>query len=365
MPPPASDNSTVLSPGVLEIDLGALVANYRDICARAEGAQVGAAVKANAYGLGIEPVVKALQGAGCKRFFVATVTEGIELKTIARSAEVIVLNGLMPGDEGVFLEHRLVPVLNDMEQVERWRQAGQGAPCIIHVDTGMNRLGLAPEEAGALASNLHGLNLVEIMSHLACAGQIDHPQNAAQLALFNEVIPMYPYVRKSLANSAGVLLGPAYHFDAVRVGIALYGGNPTHGVANPFAPVVTAKARVLQQRWIDPPATIGYEALYTVDGRMRLATVAAGYADGLPTPLTNHGQGFVAGYHVPMVGRVSMDLITLDVTIASEDATTPGELIELIGPNVLLDQQADAGGLISYEVLTGLGRRFERHYSGG
>ncbi|MFN3232008.1 MAG: alanine racemase [Alphaproteobacteria bacterium] len=363
MPPRPTETSLAVSPpGILEVDLGALVANYQDMARRAPGSSVGAAVKANAYGLGVGPVVRALSDAGCKRFFVATLQEGIELRALLRSAEVCILNGLLPGDEPAMLQHRLIPVLNDIEQVERWRSGGQGAPCIVHVDTGMNRLGIAPEEAGALASSLQGLNLIELMSHLACAGQQGHPQNAAQLALFNEITPLYPFTPKSLANSAGVLLGPDYHFDAVRVGIALYGGNPAHGIANPFRAVVTLKAQVLQQRWITPPATVGYEALYTVDRRMRLATVAAGYADGLPTTLTNKGHGFVDGHAVPIVGRISMDLITLDVTAAPEEATAPGAYIEIIGPNARLDDLADAGGLISYELLTGLGPRFERRY---
>lgn len=353
--------------GVIEIDLGALADNYRLMRARAGGADVAAAVKADAYGLGAVRAGKALWDAGCRRFFVATVEEGAALRRTLHDAEIAVLNGLMAGDEAVMRASRLTPVLNDPAQVQRWDaacgRAGERCEAMVHVDTGMNRLGMTMAEAERLAASPpDNVRIAVVMSHLACARQPGHPLNERQLDRFRRVRALFPGARASLANSAGVLLGEDYCFDLARVGIALYGGNPAEGAANPLKPVVRLGARILQERHVDPGETIGYDATFTATRPTRLAVIAAGYADGWPTPASGRGRAAIGGAAVPFAGRVSMDLIALDVTDVPEGETAPGAMVDLIGPHWTLDQAAEAAGLISYELLTGLSGRFERRY---
>ncbi|MGE4059330.1 MAG: alanine racemase [Sphingomonadales bacterium] len=352
---------------MIEIDLGALADNYRLMRAQAHGAEVAAAVKADAYGLGAARVGKALWDAGCRRFFVATVEEGAALRRTLPRAEIAVLNGLMAGDEGPVMAARLMPVLNDPEQVRRWDaacgRAGERGEAMIHVDTGMNRLGMTVAEAAALAASVpDNVRIAVVMSHLACARLAAHPLNARQLQRFLRVRSLFPTAQASLANSAGVLLGEAYCFDLARVGIALYGGNPIEGRLNPMKPVVRLSARILQERYAEPGETVGYDATFTASRPTRLAIIAAGYADGWPTPASGRGRAAFGDLIVPFAGRVSMDLIALDVTDVPPMATVPGNMVELIGPRWTLDDAAGAAGLISYELLTGLGRRFERRY---
>ena len=353
--------------GVIEIDLAALSDNYRLMRAQAHGSEVAAAVKAEAYGLGAGRVGKALWDAGCKRFFVATMDEGAALRRMLPQAEIAVLNGLTAGDENIVRENRLTPVLNDLEQVRRWNaacgRAGERGAAMIHVDTGMNRLGMTMAEAGKLAASPpDNFRVSVIMSHLACARQQRHPLNALQLQRFRQVRALFPGAQASLANSAGLLLGEGYCFDLARVGIALYGGNPVEGWPNPLKPVVRLSARILQERQVEPGDTVGYDATFTATRPTRLAVIAAGYADGWPTPASGRGRASVGGTAVPVAGRVSMDLIALDVTDVPPAITVPGAMIDLIGPDWTLDDAADAAGLISYELLTGLSRRFERRY---
>ncbi len=353
--------------GVIEIDLGALTDNYRFMQARAHGAEIAPAVKADAYGLGAARAGKALWDAGCRRFFVATADEGVALRRALPRAGIAVLNGLMAGEESAFIGHGLTPVLNDPEQARRWNTAcgreGERRDAMIHVDTGMNRLGMTMEEAAVLsASPLDNIRVAVVMSHLACARQTAHPMNARQRERFRQARVLFPGAEASLANSAGVLLGAEYCFDVARVGIALYGGNPVADAPNPLRPVVRLAARILQTRHVNTGETVGYDATFTAARPTRLAIVAAGYADGWPTPASGRGRAAVGDTVVPFAGRVSMDLIALDVTDASEDLTAPGMMIDLIGPHWALDSAADAAGLISYELLTGLGRRFERRY---
>lgn len=353
--------------GVIEIDLAALAGNYRLMQAQAHGAEVAAAVKADAYGLGAGRVGKALWDAGCKRFFVATVDEGVALRRMLPQAGIAVLNGLMTGDEEAVLNSRLTPVLNDLDQVRRWSaacgHAGERGTAMIHVDTGMNRLGMTVAEAGKLAASPpDNFRIAVVMSHLACARQPGHPLNARQLQRFRQVRALFPDAQASLANSAGLLLGEDYCFDLARVGIALYGGNPVEGWPNPMKPVVRLSARILQERHVDPGETVGYDATFTAERPTRLAVIAAGYADGWPTPASGRGKASVGGVIVPFAGRVSMDLIALDVTDVPVGKSAPGAMIDLIGPDWTLDEAADAAGLISYELLTGVSRRFERRY---
>ncbi|MEN3976622.1 alanine racemase [Emcibacter sp. SYSU 3D8] len=353
--------------GVIEIDLVALADNYRLMQAQAHGAEVAAAVKADAYGLGAGRVGKALWDAGCRRFFVATIAEGLSLRRMLPQAKIAVLNGLMAGDEESVREARLTPVLNDLDQVARWNdacgRAGDRGAAMIHVDTGMNRLGMTMAEAATLAASApENFRIAVVMSHLACARRPEHPLNARQLQRFRQVRSLFPDAQASLANSAGVLIGEAYCFDLARVGIALYGGNPVEGWPDPMKPVVRLSVRVLQERFVEAGETVGYEATYTTTRPARLAVIAAGYADGWPTPASGRGKACAGGVIVPFAGRVSMDLIALDVTDAPESAAAPGAMIDLIGPEWTLDDAASAAGLISYELLTGLGRRFERRY---
>ncbi|MEN3950251.1 alanine racemase [Iodidimonas sp. SYSU 1G8] len=355
------------APGIIEIDLAALADNYRAMRARAHGAEVAAAVKADAYGLGADRVGPALWGAGCRSYFVASLGEGAALRQILPDAAILVLNGLMPGNEAAYEEFGLRPVLNDIDQVRRWeafcRKRDARFPAALHVDTGFNRLGLPVAEAEAVAGGGPlGFDVACVMSHLACARQPEHPKNSEQLAQFRRVTRLFPRFRASLANSAGVLLGASYCFDLARVGIALYGGNPLADAAGALKPVVRLSARVLQERTVAAGETVGYDASFVADRQTRLAVIGAGYADGWPTSASGRGACMLGDARVPFVGRVSMDLIALDVTDAPAGSATAGSLVDLVGPRWSLDDAAEAAGLISYELLTGLSRRFERRY---
>lgn len=358
---------------VLDIDLDAIVANWRLLADRLarSGAACAGVVKADAYGLGAGRVGPALAAAGCGTFFVATPDEGVALRNLLPAAEIHVLGGLAAGSEAAFLEHRLVPVLNDLAQVERWGTVARDRadmPCDLHVDTGMARLGLEAGEVERLAGNpdlLARLRPAYLMSHLACADTPDHPMNEAQREAFLAIRRRFPAMRASFANSGGVFLGRAYHFDLARPGIALYGGAPQEGPANPMHPVVRLRARILQVRAALPGMTVGYGATHRVQAPGRIATVALGYADGYRRALSDRGSARVAGVTVPVIGRVSMDLVTLDVSTVPEALAGPGDWVEMLGPDLDADAVAGAAGTISYEILTGLGRRFHRTYKGG
>jgi len=358
---------------ILTVDLDALAANYRLLQQRAAPAQCAAVVKADGYGLGVGPVGRTLHAAGCTRFFVAHLDEAATLRKAlggaASTAEIAVLNGLMPGQEKVFHDHNLMPVLNDLGQVAQWSEecrANGAHPSILHLDTGMCRLGLPPEEQRTLFDDpqrLDGLSLTCIMSHLACADTPDHPLNRQQQVDFAAAIKRLPKVDTSLAASSGIFLGPDWHFDMVRPGVSLYGVAPTPGEPNPMAPVVKLSGKIIQIRHVDAPQTVGYGATHRFTGPTRVATVAAGYADGYLRSLSGRASASIGGITVPVVGRVSMDLITLDISNAP--AAQPGDMIDLIGPHFDVDAAADAAGTIGYEILTSLGRRYQRHYVGG
>ncbi|MBW7852243.1 MAG: alanine racemase [Rhodospirillales bacterium] len=352
--------------GVLTVDLDAVRENWRML----EGmvgptAECAATVKADAYGLGIDRVAPALAGAGCRTFFVAAIDEGIALRRLVPDARIFVLNGPFPGTCRDFLEHRLVPVLNAREQVEAWTTGGCGGEAALHVDTGMNRLGLAEDELASLAATPGALSPILLMSHLACAEDGQSVMNAGQLARFLTARRLLPAVPASLANSSGIFLGPGYHFDMVRPGAALFGVSPRAGQPNPMRQVVRLQGKIVQLRDVDRPMTVGYGATHRVTGRGRVATVAVGYADGFPRSLSNRGCGHVGGVRVPLVGRVSMDLITFDVSEAPPEAVRPGAMIDLIGRENPVDAVADQAGTIGYEILTSLGHRYYRHYVGG
>jgi alanine racemase len=354
---------------VLTIDLAAIVANYRLLCRRLGAATCAAVVKADAYGLGARQVAPALARVGCRHFFVATLDEAIALRALLADAAIGVLNGLLPGTEASFAEHRLLPVLNDLGQLARWADfataRAAAMPAILHLDTGMSRLGLTPAEVDRLAAEpgrLTGVELAYLMSHLACADAPEHPLNARQLAGFRAALARLPAAPVSLANSSGIFLGSDYHFDLARPGVALYGVAPQSGRPNPMAQVVHLKGRILQVRDVDSPLTVGYGATHQITRAGRLATIAVGYADGYLRSLSNRAHAVIGDVRVPVVGRISMDLITVDVTAAPPQAARPGEWVELLGPRHGVDALAAEAGTIGYEVLTALGRRYHRVY---
>lgn len=371
---PASDTQAT---AVLTIDLDALVANYRLLRDRAAPAECGAVVKADAYGLGVAEAAPVLWRAGCRTFFVATLAEGVELRSLLPDAVIYVLNGLLPGTAEIFGEARLRPVLNSADEIVEWAayctDVGDALPCSIHIDSGMNRLGLSATEIktlGSAAEIWSALTLSLVMSHLACADDQAHPKNKAQRRLFESLRAELPEAFASLANSAGILLGRDYFYDLVRPGIALYGGHPQRRGDNPFRPVVHLQGRILQVRQSAAGESVGYGATRTLRRATRIAVVSVGYADGIFRALsTKDGEdGFVAylGQHqVPILGRVSMDLIAVDVTDVPEAAARRGAWIELLGSNVTADALAVHAGTIDYEVLTSLGRRAARRYIGG
>ncbi len=359
--------ATDASRAILTVDLGALTANYRRLQREAPGAEVGAVVKANAYGLGAPELAPALAGAGCRRFFVADLDEGRALRARLPDALIHVLNGLPAASAAATAEAKLIPVLNHPGDLARWaghaRQSGQLLPAALHIDTGMCRLGFAAAEVEQLdASALGALDLVLVMSHLASAEEPDNPLNEQQRGRFEQLRRHLPRARASLANSSGIFLGPAFHYDLCRPGVALYGVNPTPARANPMAPVVTLEAPVLQVHDVRAPGTVGYGATFATRPGMRIATIPLGYADGYPRAAGGRAFAKIAGQVVPLAGRVSMDLITLDVSALPQDAVRPGTLATLIGGLDGVDLLATAAGTIGYEVLTRLGSRFARRY---
>ncbi len=349
---------------VLTIDLSAVAANYRALAKAAKGAECGAVVKADAYGLGVKPVAKALATAGAKTFFVAHLEEGIALRAILPKVRIFVFHGVCKGQEKIFYEYHLIPILNDVYQIEIWkdfaRKKKENLKSAIHVDTGMNRLGLSSGEAQRL--DVEGLALELVMSHLACANAPDSPKNEAQYRHFNQARKRFSGVAASLANSAGIVLKKCYHFDLVRPGIALYGSNKGRGPT--MRHVATLTAPIIQLRRIDTPQTVGYGATREVAAGALLATIPVGYADGYMRSLSNVASGYILGYKAPVVGRVSMDLIVLDVTRVPQSKIGIGTEVELLGERCTVDELAKQAGTIPYEILTRLGDRFKRVYVG-
>ncbi len=354
----------------LTVDLGAVRRNYRLLSDRLAGVAGAGVVKADAYGLGAARVAPALWQEGCRIFFVATLDEAVGLRPIVPEATVCCLNGLLAGTEDVFLRHRIVPVLNALEQIALWRtfgaRVGTALPAILHVDTGMNRLGLGEDEWHWVLETpalLDGIDWLYLMSHLCAADEPDNPLNALQLARFHRIRGQLPRrMPCSLANSSGVFLGTDYHFDLARPGIAVYGGRPAAGAANPLECPLRLEGRILQVRAVPAGGSVGYSATWTAARASRIATVGVGYADGYLRSLSGRGVVALGGRTCPVVGRVSMDLISVDVTDLPEAEARPGDFAEVLGPTVTPDAAADAGGTIGYEMLTALGRRYVRHY---
>jgi alanine racemase len=351
---------------VLDIDLAAVAANWRFLRARAAPAECAAVVKADAYGLGVRKLAPALTAAGCRRFFVATLDEGMALRGVLGPAcEIAVFNGPCAGAVEEFVEYGLVPVLNDPGQIALWQGAAARRgpiPAMLHVDTGMARLGLSLREFAACAEALRALPWRGLISHLACADEPLHPLNGVQRRHFSAARAALPGAPASLAASSGIFLGSAFHGDFVRPGAALYGVNPQPGSPNPMRPVVRLKGRILQVREIDKGQSVGYGAAWTAPAPVRLATVAVGYADGWLRSFDRRGSGRLGSVRVPLVGRISMDLTVFDVTAVDPALARPGAFVTLLDEEYGVDVAAAAAGTIGYEILTSLGRRYHRVY---
>jgi alanine racemase len=333
----------------LTIDRSAIAANWRWLAERA-GVACGAAVKADGYGLGARQAVRVLGEAGCRDFFVSTWAEAEELGGVPEGASLAVLHGVGPDDIDAALASTARPVLNSVEQVARWKTIAPGRPCDVMIDTGMNRLGMKPDEAGAL----DGLAIDTLMSHLACADD-DHPLNATQLNRFREVAAAVPAKRYSLANSAGILLGRDYAFDLVRPGLALYGGVPRSEGRGQIRQAARVEAQVVQRRTIRAGDSCGYGATFIADADTEAVIVNVGYADGYLRGFSSRGSAFVGEFALPVLGRVSMDLVALGCDAAP--GLKEGHWVEL---DYDLPSAAEASGLSQYELLTALGDRFER-----
>ena len=366
--PPAAEAG-----GTLTVDLGALEANWRALARRATPAECAAVVKANGYGCGLEQVAHRLAQGGCKTFFVADLAEAARARSAAPEAAIYVLNGLMPGTAPSFAKVRARPVIGSLVELAEWdafvASSGWQGGAALHVDTGMNRLGISPNEAAALAPRIraenHGITL--LMSHLACAEMAEHPLNDRQIKLFREIRMLYRGIPSSLANSSGVFLGSAAYCDMVRPGAALYGVNPTPGRANPMRPVVELQARIVQVRSVARGDTVGYDAVWTARHASRIAVVAVGYADGFMRSAGSSDEApgadaIVAGKRCPLAGRISMDLMASDITQLPDNAARRGDLVTLIGEEISVDDVANVSGTIGYEVLTSLSSRYHRHY---
>jgi alanine racemase len=362
--------------GVLTVDLDAIVANWRKLEKTAVPAECAGVIKADAYGCGAEPVARALTAAGCKIFFVATLDEARAVRAAVPSAAIYVLNGFFQNCGEAYAKIDVRPVIGDLNELAEWdvfcRRSGWAGGAAVHIDTGMNRLGLTLTEAQGIVPRInagdHGITLV--MSHLACAETLNHPLNGKQVATFREIASLYAGVPASLANSSGIFLGPQFQFDVVRPGAALYGVNPTPEADNPMQPVVDLKARIVQTRNVERGEGVGYGGTWTARRPTRLAIVSAGYADGyFRAASSNDGtrgaEVVVAGKRCPIAGRVSMDLIAIDVTDLPNNAARRGHMVTLIGEGITVDELAHHFGTIGYEVLTSLSRRYARIYKGG
>lgn len=376
--------------GSLNIDLSAIQSNWELVGeGLAPGVENSAVVKANAYGLGVAPVSRALYAKGCRTFFVATLPEAQELKQfVGEDARIFILTGLRAGEEDACLLEGFVPVLSSLQQIWTWAKArdnfradelqrlsNKKTNSAIKIDTGMHRLGLSEDEFVNLCADKDLLTRISpqlVMSHLACAGSPEHPLNQQQLSAFKrcaiQIKNVLPNIKLSLANSSGICLGSEFHFDLVRPGACLYGVNPTPDRRNPMASVVGLRLPVLQMKTIKGPASVGYDALYSIaaDASKTIAIVAGGYGDGLFNHLSNRGYGYFAEKRVPLVGRVSMDSMAFDVSAIDEDqlAKIDDPHIDILNTFHSVDALAEEAGTIGYEVLTALGKRYHRHYHG-
>jgi alanine racemase len=321
-------------------------------------------------------VAPALAAAGAQFFFTATPDEAIAVRNAVPDAHIFVLNGLLPGTAELYVQHRLMPCLASLPMLEEWLtlcvQRNEAIPAAFHFDTGMNRLGFRLNDASIVKRMIDQLGYEPqmIMSHFACADQPQHEKNRTQLALFQAIIAQFPEIPASLSNSAGMMIGREHHFQMVRPGVALYGGRAVNGRRNPMAPAVTLEVPVLQIKDAKTGESVGYGATQTLVRDSRLAILSLGYADGFFRSLsssTSRPGGKVAwrGKLAPIAGRVSMDLVAVDITDLGDDIPVAGSMVEILGPNISVDDQAEWAGTIGYEVLTSLrAGRYERTYLG-
>ncbi|MFZ1815689.1 MAG: alanine racemase [Rhizobiaceae bacterium] len=363
----------------LTVDVGAIVRNWQRLHAFVPRSAVAAVVKADAYGMGLEKTVVALAGAGCAHFFVATPDEGLQARKTAPGAEVFVLAGLTRANAPIYQEAGLIPVLNSLEDIvcwaERCRETGNRRPCALHVDTGMNRLGLTLDEAKTHAGDekqRHSITPILIMSHLACADDPGDALTGGQVSRFEMVRALFPGTPASLANSAGTISGIGKGMELARPGIALYGAQAVNGTLSGMEPVAQFEARILQVRQVEKGEGVGYGAAFAAQRDSVIATIGAGYADGILRSASGSGvplrqlsggaEVWLAGYMVPIVGRVSMDSCALDVSNVPQAVLEKAEWVELFGHHIAVDAFAAAAGTIGYEALTGIGRRANRKY---
>ncbi|MES2214853.1 MAG: alanine racemase [Pseudomonadota bacterium] len=346
---------------ILEVNLRAISYNYRYLKTLTK-AEISAVVKSDAYGLGAIPIALALEKEGCKSFFVARVEEGVKLRANGVLGTIYVLHGVQNFDVEDFVEHQLVPVINSEPQALLWQQCAKKharkLPCIIHVDTGMNRLGMSESELYA-SEKMEGLEVLYVMSHLACAEEGEHEYNERQLTKFQSYDHVFPDAKRSLVNSSGIFLGNKYHYDLARPGMALYGLNPMPFGENPLKNVTRLFAKVMQIRELQEDCFVGYSCTYRAKKGTQIATIAVGYSDGYLRRLSNTGIVSVNGHKAPVIGRVSMDMSTIDVTGITCNV---GDMVEVLGPNCLVDDVAKIIGTSGYELLTSLNRTFCRRY---
>jgi alanine racemase len=366
--------SLASSTGMITVDLGRVAANWRALAERVEPARCAAVVKADAYGLGAERVIASLARSGCSVFFIATPDEAETARRIAPSAEIYALDGLVGNAAAPFAHLGVKPVLSTLDDIVAWsalcRARGEKLPAAIHIDTGLHRLGLPVRDVRRLSaepSMMAGIELDLVMSHLASADNPRDPKNREQLLTFETLSALFPGVPRSLAASDGLMLGPAYHFDLVRPGYAIYGGQASQISPAPVSPAVSVSARILAVADVAPGETVGYSATWRAKRPSRIATIAAGYADGVPRSASSSdgrsgGHVLISGHPAPIVGRVSMDLITVDVTDLPDGAAMPGEFAKLIAEDLTIEEAGFAAATIGYEILTRLGRRFTRLY---
>ncbi len=354
---------------ILTIDLKALSKNYVALQNQVgANCAVAGVVKANAYGLGLEPITRTLLKSNCPQFFVATVNEALEFRSFEATAPVAVLGGLFNGAEDIYLKNNIQPVINSLNDLTRWQElamsANKSLPTIIHIDTGMNRLGLHPDDIQTLIKNpelLKNLDVQWMMSHFACADDVNHPMTKEQSDLFIKLSAAFPTAKQSLGNSSGTFRGIQHHINMVRPGVALYGGNPTPEVKNPMHQVVQLKAKILQIRNCKKGDSIGYGASHVFEKDTRTATIGIGYADGFSRAHSNKGQFYFNNVPCPILGRISMDLTTIDIS-QCKNKPEQGDWVEIIGQNQTIDDLAQNAGTISYEILTSLGNRYARQY---
>lgn len=357
------------APAVLEVDLGAIAENFRTLSELSGVNACAAVIKANGYGLGAAPVARKLYETGCRVFFTAQLSEAIAVREelVENDAEIGVLNGWSLEDDNAYETHRLFPVLNTLDQVQAWHESGSmpadGKGAAIQVDTGMTRLGLPQGDVAALVRKAASAPPYRfLISHMASADTPSAQQNIKQRQEFEEFRALIPHQRAMLAASSASFLGPEWRFDMLRVGVALFGGRPVADKPNPLRPVVALKARILQVQSVEPGKTVGYGASYTVERPSVIATVGVGYADGYHRALSNRAEALLHGERINLVGRVSMDLLTFDVTDAPN--AKAGDWVSLINETISIDELADHAGTIGYEILTSLGPRYRRIYLG-